>query len=410
MRRFRTTVWTLAGALLILTLAGCGGNEVEQECEPIQASGTLRAREVHIASEMGGRVMEISAEASADVEAGEVVVTLDATPLLLELSQAEAEVNLAQAELEQVKAGPRPEEVEAAQAAVALAEAKLDGAYAAWQNAKEAVEDPQDIDAQIIEARTQVELAVQGVERAEAQLARERLLCQQHPSGSTDREAAEHKVHAAEEALAAAQAEEEAARRLLGQLWHIRREPLGLIAQEHAAEGQYRMAQAAVDEAQARLDDLLARPTQEEVAVAEAALRQAQAKAELLRLQVERAKLRSPIDGVVMEQMVNVGEVAGPAAPILVVADLRHVRLHVYVSERCIGRVYLGEQVEIRVDTFPDQVFDGRVVRIGDEPEYTPRNVATQEDRLNTFYVVEIVVDNAEGKLKPGMPADAVFP
>jgi len=54
-------------------------------------------------------------------------------------------------------------------------------------------------------------------------------------------------------------------------------------------------------------------------------------------------------------------------------------------------------------------VFEGQVSHIGSEPEFTPRNVATAEERLNTFYAVEIQLANPDGLLKPGMPADATF-
>ena len=66
---------------------------------------------------------------------------------------------------------------------------------------------------------------------------------------------------------------------------------------------------------------------------------------------------------------------------------------------------YLG----LKIDSFPGRVFAGAVTRIADQPEYTPRNVATKEERLNTFYAVKIRLDNEQGLLKPGMPADAVF-
>jgi HlyD family secretion protein len=65
--------------------------------------------------------------------------------------------------------------------------------------------------------------------------------------------------------------------------------------------------------------------------------------------------------------------------------------------------------VQVTVDSFPGKTFEGQVHRIGDEPEFTPRNTATAEERLNTFYVVEIRVPNPAGLLKPGMPADAAF-
>lgn len=98
-----------------------------------------------------------------------------------------------------------------------------------------------------------------------------------------------------------------------------------------------------------------------------------------------------------------------PGAALLTVADLSEMHLTVYLTEMHMGRVHLGQRVEVAVDSFPGQVFEGRVTHIGDEPEFTPRNVATQEERPNTFYVVEVRLPNAEGLLKLGMPADATF-
>jgi len=375
----------------------------------LTASGTIRADEVRIASELGGRIVKVQAEVGAEVEAGEVLIVLDATPLLAKLAEAEAAVATARSELAVVKAGPRVEEIAAAQAALALAEAQRGGALAAWENAKEASENPQELDAQISDARTRVAMAAQSVELAEAELARERLVRDQKPEGSLERDLADLQVQAVEESLAAAVADEKTAQTMLDWLWLIRSEPLSLIAQANAAEGQYRAAEAGVAVAQARQDDLLDGPTPEGIAVAESAVRQAQAMADVLRVQQAKSMLTSPVDGVVLDQALRTGEVAAPATTILTLADLSEVMLIVYVPENRIGQVRLGQAVQVTVDSFPGQVFTGQVRHIGDEPEFTPRNVATKEERLNTFYAVDVRLPNAEGLLKPGMPADATF-
>ena len=230
-----------------------------------------------------------------------------------------------------------------------------------------------------------------------------------HMVGATELEIADLQMYAAEKGLAASQADEKTAQVLLDHLWSIRQEPLGFIAQANAAEGQYQVAEAGVAVAQAQLDDLLAGPTLEQVAVAEATVRQAEAQANVLRIQVAKSTLLSPIDGVVLNQTLGVGELAAPAASILTLADLSEVTLEVYVPENRIGHVQLGQPVQVTVDSFPDRVFEGHVVHIADEPEFTPRNVATAEERLNTFYAVEIRLPNPDGLLKPGMPADATF-
>jgi HlyD family secretion protein len=373
------------------------------------ASGTIQSDEIRLASELGGRILEVRAGKGERVRAGDVLVVLDDTSLRAELAEAEAAVAVAQADLAVVKAGPRTEEIAAARAALALARARRDGAHAAWQNALQAVANPQELDAQIIQARTQVKLAEQGVIQAQAELDREKLLRDQKRKGSFERDMADLQVKGAEEKLAAARADYAAAQALLDGLQHIRGQPLGLIAQAHAAEGQVGIAEAGVAVAQAQLDDLLAGPTTEEIAIAEGAVRLARAQAGVLRAQQRKLTLASPVGGVVLSQALQEGEIAAPAATILTLADLGEGTLVVYVPVNQIGQVQLGQEVQVTVDSFPGQRFPGQVSHIGNEPEFTPRNVATREERLNTFYAVEIRLPNAAGMLKPGMPADATF-
>jgi len=401
--------WILALLLIGIPLSGCLQTTEASTGAALIASGTIRAHEIRIASEFGGRIEFINVQVGQEVIAGDVLVTLDATPWLLQLSPAEAAVVAAQADLNLLEAGAHPAEIAAARANVALAKVQRDGAYRAWQNALAVVENPQELNAQIVEARTQVALAAQGAELARAQLSNQEMLHGIAPEDGVEGQMADYQLLAAREALAGAEADEQTAQTLLNQLLWIRSNPLGYIAQANAAEGQYLVAAEAVTVAQAKLDDLLAGPTPEEVAVARAKVRQAEAEANVLRKKIERSTLSSPSDGVVVAQAANIGELVAPAATILTLADLNEVTLYVYVPEGQIGHVYLGQAVKVTVDSYPGRVFDGEVARIGDRPEFTPRNVATAEERLNTFYAVEIRLDNADGALKSGMPADAQF-
>jgi HlyD family secretion protein len=409
--RGRQHGWLMGLMIVTVLVSGCQATAVSWAADDggLTASGTIYATELRVATDSGGRILEVKTEVGAEVQAGDELVVLDTTPLMLQLLQEEAAILTAQADLAVVQAGPRPEEIAAAQAKLTLAKAQRDGALDAWDNALAAIENPQELDAQIIEARSQMELAAQGIELAEAKLANEQFLRDQTDEDSMARDVADLQVIAAERALAAAQADERTAQTLYDRLWSIRNEPLGLIAQANRAEGQYLVAEAEVAVAQADLDDLLAGPTAEEIAVAEATVRQAEAQANVLRVQVGQSTLTSPIDGIVLNQALRTGELAAAAAPILTLADLNEVTLEVYVPENRIGLVQLGQAVQVTVDSFPGTVFEGHVSRIGNEPEFTPRNVATAEERLNTFYAVEIQLPNPDRLLKPGMPADATF-
>ena len=426
MKRFLTiaVIVLIAGALFISCQAmGIDGENMDVETlvketfgqgsdgkdGPLTASGTIRADEIRVATELGGRIVKINVAKGDQIQAGDVLVELDATQLLDKLAEAQAAVVAAQADLAVVLAGARPQEISAAQAILSLAAAQRDGAWSTWQHALTTVQNPQEIDAQITEAQTQINLAEQGTILAQAQLEREKLLRDQKPKNSTARQIADLQVQAAEKALATAQADLETAQTLLYWLQLVRNKPLGLIVQANVAEGQYTIAEQGVVVAQAKLDDLLAGATAEEITVAERAVALAQAQVRVLEANLSKFTLTSPADGVVVNQVLHSGELAARAATILTISDLSQVTLVVYVPENRVGEVQLGQQVQVTVDSFAGQVFVGHVSHIGDQPQFTPRNVATKEERQNTFYAVEIELDNAKGLLKPGMPADATF-
>jgi multidrug resistance efflux pump len=90
-------------------------------------------------------------------------------------------------------------------------------------------------------------------------------------------------------------------------------------------------------------------------------------------------------------------------------ANLDEVTLVIYIPENRIGQIQIGQPVEVSVDSFPGEVFTGRVATIAGEAEFTPRNVQTQEERVNLVFAVKVVIPNPDYALKPGMPADVVI-
>ena len=142
--------------------------------------------------------------------------------------------------------------------------------------------------------------------------------------------------------------------------------------------------------------------TARQAAAAEAALA-------ILDVQLDKLTLRAPITGVVLARAIQPGEVALPGAPLLVIGRTDDLTITVYVAEDRYGRIDLGEKAELRVDAFPTQTFDARVVHIDETAQFTPRNVQTAAGRRSTVYGVRLRVDNKRDRLKPGMPADVTF-
>ena len=81
----------------------------------------------------------------------------------------------------------------------------------------------------------------------------------------------------------------------------------------------------------------------------------------------------------------------------------------VYLPEDRFGLVSPGQTASVRVDTYPDRLFEGTVSQVADQAEFTPSNIQTKDDRVRLVYAVTISLDNADLALKPGMIADVLF-
>ncbi len=130
---------------------------------------------------------------------------------------------------------------------------------------------------------------------------------------------------------------------------------------------------------------------------------------QLTQAQLSRLDLSSPLNGIVQKQIAHRGEYLGPGAPILTLADPTDLKLTLYVLEGDLGKVRLGQTVNVRSDAFADRAFVGVVKTIADRAEFTPRNVQTQKDRQNLVFAVTVRVPNADLALKAGLPVDATF-
>jgi HlyD family secretion protein len=143
------------------------------------------------------------------------------------------------------------------------------------------------------------------------------------------------------------------------------------------------------------------------VALAKANEAEAAAKLALDEVIVGYTTLRAPFDGVIAVRQAERGQLAGPGVAIFTLDDLDHPWLRAYVNERDIGRVRLGEPVEITTDSYPGKKYQGRVSFISPEAEFTPKTVETNAERVTLVYRIRIDVANPTHELLPGMPADA---
>jgi HlyD family secretion protein len=124
---------------------------------------------------------------------------------------------------------------------------------------------------------------------------------------------------------------------------------------------------------------LVVGPTDEEVAIAQAQVQQAEAAVHLVDAQIAQFTLTAPMSGIVTSRSAQAGETATAGAPLLTVANLDEVTLVIYIPENRVGQIGVGQEAQVQVNSFPEQVFVGHVASIAGKAEFTPRNVQTQE-------------------------------
>jgi multidrug resistance efflux pump len=302
----------------------------------VRASGAIEAQIYDISAELGGRVIEVSAQEGQSAQAGQVLVALDATLLKAQSAQAQAvataaaaQAQAAAANLAQLQASPTSAQLKVAQTLVDKAQLAVDALQSNYDDLPTAAQD----------SATGKQLA-QQIDQAQASLANAQAQYDLLAAGATD------------EQLQAAQ------------------------AQVDAATAQAAAAQAALG---------------------------------VLEVQIAKLQVTTPIDGTVLQVVTKPGAIAVPGASLVQIADLNQLELTVYVPEDVYGQIRLGQTAQVSVDSFAGQTFTASVVQIADQAEFTPRNVQTGEGRKSTVFAVKLKLENPDGKLKPGMPADVTF-
>lgn len=174
-------------------------------------------------------------------------------------------------------------------------------------------------------------------------------------------------------------------------------------------QAQVEQAEAGVEIAKLNLEAAEDRGIEKQIDIAKAQLRQARAALKQARANLKKTKIKSPISGTIIEKYFEQGELITPGSSLFVISNLTQVTLTVYVEEKNLGKVKLGQKVEVKVDAYPDRTFDGLVSKIAEQAEFTPSAVQTKEERATTVYAVKISLDNQDQTLKAGMPADAII-
>jgi HlyD family secretion protein len=356
----------------------------------IKVTGNIELTEVDIAFKSAGKLVQLAVDEGDVVKRGELIAVLDReeasqrrdsaaaavqftksrlnqlyTAIAYQNEQVEgqvarsrAEVQQAEAQLQELLTGSRQQEIEAARAAFARSETEYTRSERDWERAQTLYKDEDISTAQYDDFRARFESAKAQRKQASEQLN----LIQEGPR---------------KESIEAARAQLERARANL------------------------RLAEAA------RLE--LKRMQQEQVS-REAEVQQARAQLGVNETQLRDTEIVAPMDGVVLVKAAEPGEVLAAGTTVVTLGNLSKPWLRAYINEKDLGRVKLGTEVKITTDSFPGKTYEGKITFIASDAEFTPKQIQTQEERIKLVYRVKIEVENLRGELKSNMPADAEIP
>jgi HlyD family secretion protein len=306
-----------------------------------------------------GRIAALLVQEGQTVKPGDALASLDTSDAELNVAQAQAGLALAQARLDQVKAGGTAADIAAAQAALA----------AARQNYATVAAGP-----------TADQLAQDGLSMLQAKAA----LAQ--AQSAYDRVKGEANIGMLPQSLALEQATNayQAAAAAYDQL------------KTHPTAAELAQAAAQVKAAQ----DALARlqPTAQDIAVAQAQVTQAETALALVKQQVADATLTAPVGGTVSWIGPHVGDSVGPASPVLILADLSRLQFQAGVDQHQLARVQVGQPVLITPTGFPDVQIRGTVSRIGSL-------ATTTAGIVNVPVTIDVL--SSDPSLRPGLSATA---
>jgi HlyD family secretion protein len=358
MNRKRILILLAVAAALAVTAAYAGWFRRDNA---LQGSGTVEARDIRVGSKIGGRIDKVLVREGDSVQPGQVLITFDDKELQASLEQSRANAQKAER-------GYRPEEI--AEARAAAAQAKAD--YELKKNGYR---------------KEDIEAAQADLDRAKADEVRTHLDFDRY------------------EALA--------------------KKDLVSKQQRDAADANWKMALAQLQNAQHKLDEFHHGYRPEEIASADAHYQEVQATLEKLehgnrREDVDLAKagyaydearfrerqVVAPSAAIVEVLDVRPGDLIAPNTPVATLLEKEQIYVRIYIPETEYGRLKLGQKAEVRVDSFPNTVFEGVLEQINQQAEFLPRNVQTREERVHQVFGVKIRINDPAGRVLAGMAAD----
>lgn len=136
--------------------------------------------------------------------------------------------------------------------------------------------------------------------------------------------------------------------------------------------------------------------------------KQVESGTKLIKKQVNDATITAPVSGRILVRYAERGELLSVGSPVCDIADLSTLWTKIYVEEKSLPFIKLGQNVQIKIDGIENRTLEGRVSWISDKSEFTPKTILTEETKASLVFSAKIIVPNDNGILKIGMPVSVI--
>ena len=353
----------------------------------LHISGNIELTEVDISFKVPGKLVELNVDEGTFVKKGMVIARIDREQMERQRTRDSAGVVSAESQFKQMETSIAYQR-ETLESDVALkkaeqraAQAKLDELLAGSR--------PQDIQqarAAVADARAQHEQASLDWDRAQELFRNDDISKQQYDQFRTRLDSTAALLRQAEERMAMI-------------VEGPRKEEIA------SARAQVESAAAAVKFSEANRLEL--RRKEEELTARRAEIDRSRAQVAITDTQINDMVVVSPIDGVVLVKSAEIGEVLAAGTTVVSIGDIDHPWLRGYINEPDLGRIKLGDAAQITTDSYTGKTYPGRISFIASEAEFTPKQIQTREERVKLVYRIKIEAANPRHELKSNMPVEA---
>lgn len=361
------------------------------QAEALRVSGRLEADETDIGAKVPGRVDAVAVREGDEVHKGQLIVQLSDEQIQAQLRGATAHLFATQKQEEQARLQVNLLESQILETQLNLQQAQGDAKGRIFQ-----------AESSVAATQAQLNEAIALVQQAQSELKLAQINRDRFAKLVTQGVVTQQQFDQAQTTFETAQA---AVRSRLASMASFSK----LV---NSAQGQLVQAQTTGLNPSIRSAQLVGLRTQ----LAQTQLKLAAAQADIAKAKAEQQEIQSkiddlrnitsPIDGIVTVRSVEPGAVVSSGKTLLTVINPNTVYLRGYVPEGDIGKVRVGQQARVFLDSAPDKPLSARVSAVDAQASFTPENIYFQKDRVRQVVGVKISIDNPAGFAKPGMPAD----